>query len=293
MLLAIGVCLPAGTAGAQEYVDPPNYKGINKAPDTEPLGFPTVSLSAAGTFPSVLVDEAGTAHIAWNEGRGDAADVAVYCRLPRGATACETRSELTWEKEYGAGDGPQFNIDNFGPKIVRVGNQLVILSKRYPTGSDKPDGASSHTVVGWLSDDGGSNWGDAAILGKRDLGQLAVVGPDNDPTIVNLAYDPFCGGMCATEFRSGVYSANEGVLNTDPNSNYNASLAETGGELIGAFSDLEPRIWLRRWNGVVRVKSSGRRRASATSVVRWRPRRRRMRWSASRRQPAARNDATP
>ena len=176
MILLVVLTLPATAGAAPKYVDPPSYEGVKEAPETEVLGFPTTTLSTAGTFPSVVVDEAGTAHIVWNEGRGDDADAAVYCRLPRGANACEAeQGDLGQELRHG--DGPQFNIDNFGPKIVVVGDQLVVLSKRYPTIGDKPDGASSSTVVGWVSNDGGSIWSPAAILGKRDLGQLAVVGP--------------------------------------------------------------------------------------------------------------------
>ena len=239
----------AGADAAPTYRDPPAYEGVEKAPKTEPPSFPTTSLSGAGTFPDVLVDEAGTGHIVWNEGRGDAADVAVYCRLKRGATSCDKRHELTWDKTYGAGDGPQFNIDDGGPRIVRIGDQLLVLSKRYPTIGEKPDGASSSTVVGWVSNDGGTSWSAAQVLGKRNLGQLAVAGPADNPVIVDLGHDPFCGGMCVTSYVSGVYSTAEGVLNTDPNSNYNATLERDGAGLIGAFSDLQPRIWLRRWNG--------------------------------------------
>ena len=43
--------------------------------------------------PGVAVDEDGTAHIAWWEDRDEGA-VTVYCRLPRGATACDRREEF-------------------------------------------------------------------------------------------------------------------------------------------------------------------------------------------------------
>ncbi|MEI5710460.1 hypothetical protein WB401_46250, partial [Streptomyces brasiliscabiei] len=81
----------------------------------------------------------------------------VYCRIKRGASSCDTRSELTWDKPYGPGDGPQYN-DGGPPQIVQVGGQLVVFSHRYPTVADKPGGASSSTVVAWTSPDGGSSW---------------------------------------------------------------------------------------------------------------------------------------
>ncbi len=250
VVLAATLAWPhAAGASTPTYRDPPSYKGVEKAPKTKSPSFPTTTLSSAGTFPDVLVDEAGTAHIVWNEGRGNNADVAVYCRLKRGATTCDKRKELRWDKTYGVGDGPQYNTDDGGPRIVRIGNQLLVLSKRYPTIGDKPDGASSSTVVGWVSNDGGTSWSDARVLGKRDLGQLAVAGSADNPKVVNLGYDPFCGGMCLSTYVSGLYSTDEGILNTDPNSNYNATLVRDGAGLIAGFSDLEPRIWLRRYKG--------------------------------------------
>lgn len=249
LVAAAALLAPAVADAGAVYRDPPSYKGVKKAPKTKPPKGVSATLSGTGTFPDELVDEAGTAHIVWNEGRGDDADATMYCRLKRGATSCDSTATLTWDKGYDVGDGPQYNTDYDGPRIVRVGDQLLVLSRRYPTLGNKPDGASSSTVVGWVSNDGGSSWSSAAVLGKRSLGQLAVTGPPDDPTIVNVAHDPFCGGMCVTSYRSGLYSAAEGVLNTDPNSNYYGTIAPDGGSLIAAFSDLQPRVWLRRWNG--------------------------------------------
>lgn len=252
-LLLAAFAAPAEAQRRKAYRDPPSYRGITRVPPTapprQPPAPPAVQLSATGQFPDVLVDEAGTAHIVWNEGRGDDSDAAFYCRLKRGAAGCDATAVLTWEKSYGSGDGPQFNTDYQGPKIVRVGDQLVVFSKRYPTIGDKPDGASSHTVLAWSSSDGGSNWSSSAIVGRRDLAQMIVLVQGDQPLVAGLAHDPFCGGMCITSFRSGQYSTDEGVLNTDPNSNYNPTLVNDGGAALAAFSDLEPRIWLRRWNG--------------------------------------------
>lgn len=259
----LALVLPAASFAASGYRDPPSYKGIDKPPKTKPPQSSVVDLSAAGAEPDVLVDEAGTAHIVWNEGRGDQADVARYCRLERGAKTCDASATLSWNKTYGTGDGPQYNIDNGGPRIVRIGDQLLVLSKRYPTVGESPAGFSSSNVIGWVSNDGGDSWSNAAFLGSRNLGQLAVVGPENDPTVVNLAHDPFCGGMCVTTYKSGVYSTSEGVLNTDPNSNYNATLIRDGSSLIGAFSGLSPDIWLRRWNGTGSITNPSSWSASA------------------------------
>ncbi len=240
----------AASAGKPVYRDPLNYHGIKKAPKTDPPPLPPETvLSDTGQNPDVLVDEAGTAHIVWNEDRGDDADAEIYCRLPRGATACETTTTLTWDKTYEAGDGPQYNTDQDGPRIVRVGDQLVVLSYRYPTNSDKPDGGSSETEIAWSSSDGGSTWSQALIVGKLSLGQVAVLGAEGQtPSIVNLGNDPFCG-TCVSAIKSGQYSGATGVLNTNGDSNYNATLVRDGDALVGAFSDLAPSIYIRRFNG--------------------------------------------
>src|SRR5688572_23061407 len=123
-LLVVSIILVATADAAARgpvYRDPPSYRGTTKAPPTKapPQVRPDpVSLSTTGQggFPDVLVDEAGTAHIVWTEGRGADSDAAIYCRLKRGARDCDTRATLTWEKSYGSGDGPQFNTDYLGPK---------------------------------------------------------------------------------------------------------------------------------------------------------------------------------
>jgi hypothetical protein len=253
----------ADAAAGPVYRDPPTYRGTTKAPATVPPPLPapaTLSATGGGTFPDLLVDEAGTAHIVWNESRGDESDAATYCRLKRGATDCEVRATLTWEKEYGTGDGPQFNNDYQGPRIVRVGDQLVVLSKRYPTGSTKPDGGSSHTTLLWVSNDGGSSWPNAqspAIVGKYNLGEAVVVGPPEDPTILDLAYDPFCG-MCLVGYKSGQYTKDAGNLSTGPNQSYYASLARgPDGLPVAGFTDNEANAFIRRWSGTGSVMDPG------------------------------------
>lgn len=252
---------PQRAAEDDGYQDPPSYDGPARAPRVKPIVGPKAVLSPTGEDPDVYVDEAGTAHVVWNEGRGDGADEAVYCRLQRAATACDTSTVLRWDKAYDTGDGPQYNVDNPGPRIVRIGNTLVVLSFRYPTMGVKPDGASSSTLIGWVSNDGGDTWDAAEVLGKRSLGELVVVGPDNDPVILSLAYDPFCNlegtaAMCLTQIRSGVYETETGVLSPAPGANYSPSLTRHEGAAVAAMADGGVgstdgtwSFWLRRWNG--------------------------------------------
>ncbi len=253
--LVTAALVPAAAQAAKvpSYRFPADVEVVRKAPAKAPLPLPpAIALATSGTFPDALVDAAGTAHIVWNDGRGDDADAAVYCRLKRGAPACDGPPiPLLWNKTYGPGDSPAFNIDNEGPKIVRIGDQLVVFSHRYPTGSEKPDGSgtSSQTVVAWSSTDGGTTWSDASIVGRWALGQMGVVGAGDKQRIVNLAQDPLCPGMCVEEFRSGEYSGAAANLATGPDQAYDATLAVTDGLPTGAWGNLLHQITLRRWTG--------------------------------------------
>lgn len=248
---------PADAARLPVYRDPPTYKGISRAPATvapKPPA-PTV-LAAAGTFPDVVVDEAGTAHIVWNENRGDAADVVLYCRLKRGARACDgSPTELKWDKGYDVGDGPQYNVGG-PPKIVRVGDQLVVLSYRYPTIGVKPDGSSSSTTVAWSSGDGGTSWTtQAAVVGRNALGQVVSVDTGQDVTILNFGVDPLCSApgpasACLQAFSSAQYNGASGNLTTGPDQNYDPNLTlDAQGRPVISVSDLARRTIVRRWQG--------------------------------------------
>jgi len=239
------------------YRDPPSYKGVSTAPKTvaapAPKAPPPLSLSSAGSFPDVIVDEAGTAHVVWNEDRGDLADVVVYCRILRGASACDTRTELRSEIPDSSESA---RFDSGGPpKIVRLGDQLIVFSKRYPVVRDKPDGASSHTVIAWTSGDGGSIWTTTpTTVGKRNLGHMVVIGSEDDPTILNLGIDPFCGGgpsgVCVQAYKSGQYAAEEGNLSTKANQGYYDQLVlDEQGRPVMAVSDLDYNTFIRRWDG--------------------------------------------
>jgi hypothetical protein len=241
------------------YHDPPKYKGVKKTPPLLPQEQPPapapIKLSDTGLFPHVIVDDAGTAHIVWADPRGDQDDAAVYCRLKRGATTCDTTATLTWPKTYGAGDGPEFNNDYLGPRIVFAGGQLVILSKRYPTGASRPDGtAGSSNTIAWTSSDGGTTWSPAQQIGKVDMGQLAVVPGADESTIINGSVDPLCdadgpAGWCLEVFRPGQFGK-ELNLSTRSNDNYYPGIAiDETGHPIAIVENLDANTEVRRWNG--------------------------------------------
>lgn len=262
LVVCATLCALAGDAFAASgpvYREPANYVGIRKAPPTKAAPAPKppapFALSQAGSFPDELVDDAGTAHVVWNENRGDAADVVVYCRIKRGATGCDTRTELAWAKTFDVGDGPQYDVGG-PPQVVQIGGQLVVFSHRYPTIAEKPDGASSSTVIAWASGDGGTTWApQPAIIGKWNVGDMVVLGPADDPTILNLGVDPLCGAdgaasLCLEAFKSGQYTPTATNLATVKDENYyeNLVLDEKGAPVIAA-EDLAYNTYVRRWTG--------------------------------------------
>ena len=259
-LAFLAVAAPAEAQRLPVYRDPPSYRGLQRAPATAPEQLPPLPpsslLSETGQHPDVLVDEAGTAHVTWREGRGDLDDAAIYCRVKRGSAACEQRVELTWSKPYGAGDSPSANTDYGGPEIVRLGEQLVIFSKRYPTVAAKPDGASSHTVVAWTSSDGGNTWsGNGEVVGKRDFRHLIVAGPGDDPSVLAIGNDGFCrspgpSAWCLVAYRAGQYATDDTNLSTQANQNYNAGIAlDELGHPVSVATDAGGNAFARRWGG--------------------------------------------
>ena len=249
LVLVLLVFVPVANAATPVYRDPPTYEGRDRAPRTKPAPEPPlpapVTLSPGGLGPHAVVDEAGTAHIVWAEG-GDQdglADRAVYCRLKRGANACEVKHELR------AGPESSYNTDYTGPRILRLGNQLIIFSHRYPVVVDKPDGGSSSTLWAWTSRNGGSTWDDPAIIGSRALGDMVVIGPSDDPTILNFQQDAFCG-LCIQAYKSGAYSNESGNLGVRSGDSYYPSieLDQTGTPMV-SWVNLDGTTYLRRWSG--------------------------------------------
>src|SRR3954454_6644923 len=97
----------------------PGYKGSRKLPKTgPPPAPPSVAIATHGWEPDVHVDAAGTAHIVWSDnvdgdGNDVPNDVLHYCRLPRGAKACDNPTQSPF-------DPAQTPSEDFtGPRILQ------------------------------------------------------------------------------------------------------------------------------------------------------------------------------
>ena len=138
----------------------PGYRGACKAPKTgltPPL--PSFTLSNAGRYPDLIVDAAGTAHVVWTEDGGTGPDRLRYCRIRRAATTCDnppaTQSVFPVQPDTGSNDR-QFNDDSSEPTVVAIGDDLGLITRRYPNVAPTPIGGSSaSSTYLWVSDNGG------------------------------------------------------------------------------------------------------------------------------------------
>lgn len=128
------------------------------APAREAAGVPILLSDDAASEPDVAVDAAGTAHIAWREDRADGPHT-VYCRLPRGATACQDYQDLGTTATF-----------QFGPAgvVVRRDGTIGVLAY-YCCGADEGTRL-------WESTDGGTTFGEPRTIGSVEPSSV-VEGP--------------------------------------------------------------------------------------------------------------------
>ncbi len=228
----------------------PGYRGKCRAPKTkiaQPL--PSSSLADSGRLPDLLVDAAGTAHIVWLSDGNGSPDLVHYCRMKRGATTCDNPpSTRTMFPDQPM--GPQFNIDNAGAKIVAVGEDLAILTFRYPNVVDTPLGTSDRNLYLWISDDGGESFSGPALVGDNDPSGDAEVFGSADSLRIGTITDTRTGGTFFQAILPGQYSGAQANLGEDgPDRAYSGSLATVDGLPLAAFASLDARTFIRKWNG--------------------------------------------
>ena len=139
------------------------------------------------------MDNAGTAHIVWNQDGGDSPDQLRYCRLKRGATACDNPPASIAPDQPGPFNSPAFNDDIAGPRILTIADGLIFLTHRYPNIVPKPDGTETdRTTYLYTSTDGGQTITGPAIVGDGEpSGGAATFG---DGSRIGLISDTRTGG---------------------------------------------------------------------------------------------------
>ena len=93
-----------------------------------------------GKYPDLLVDAAGTAHVVYaHDGGTTAADTYSVCNLQRGIKKCASSPTVPApaapDPSQGgifAGNVPSLNHDFDGPVPLDIGNQLIVIDRRFP-----------------------------------------------------------------------------------------------------------------------------------------------------------------
>ncbi len=228
-------------ARAPRVLRTPGYRGGRRVPRTRPAAPPPPIRIGEGWKPSVTVDAAGTSHIVWTESMlGATPDVTHYCRMPRGARACDNpnRTPMPLADAYSG--------DHSGPKILRIGDQLVVLTHRYPPVVTHPDGQTDdETTYAWTSADGGTTWTGPAIVGNLPFNDVALVGGAN-PRIaaITSTYTP---GLFSQIIDAGNYTRQRTLLAASASTLiYGGRVAADGDGIVAAASGPVGPVLVRR-----------------------------------------------
>jgi hypothetical protein len=254
ILLAVGLTQSAHASRipsrSVDYATP-GYKGLKKAPRTGPAPAPPSISLGTGTHPDVWVDEAGTSHVVWNEeGPADGSDVVHYCRLPRGAKACDNPSGTPFPP---INEAYSHDVTG-GPKILQIGDGLVVLQHRYPALVTQPDGQQrADTLYEWTSSDGGTTWTGPGISGVVEpSGDVAAIG-DN----IGVISDTVTGGTQLQILSSASFSPTPILIGPGDAAYGGTIAADQGGVPIVAFRDLNNVTYVRRFAGAGDVNDPG------------------------------------
>ncbi|MGD9694834.1 MAG: hypothetical protein AB7V42_04130 [Thermoleophilia bacterium] len=255
LALFLAAMLCAVPLASAKVLRSPGLKGGQaKAVATKPPTAPAPSqLAGNGTEPDVVVDEAGTSHIVWNEPHDDGTpDVTVYCRVPRGSTACDAVSRLV---PPGA---DQYADDSEGPQVVAVNDSVVVLSHRYPQQVRKPVEDTSeddNTLYMWTSDDGGSTFTGPGIVGNANIGgDVGVFGPADAP-VLGVITGVVTGGTTFTAIRGGRYTPS-GAKVADGDF-VDGRVAVLNGQPVISYQGIDLQSFVRRWSGQGDVSDPG------------------------------------
>ena len=169
-----------------------------------------------------------------------------YCRLPRGATACEADVVLPIPRRAGSTFS---SLD--GPHVFATGERIVVAT--YRNGSfDRPDGIGDRALFAFVSTDDGRTFGPAAIVGTQSPSGDAILGPGDLVMAISNAETggTFFQSASLTGFASAVANLGDG-----PAQWYNGSVASVGGATVAAFDDLST-VFFRSYAGAGDMNSA-------------------------------------
>ena len=260
-LICLLLCASAASAKSHPSYHSPGYRGTHKVPHVAPLPPPPPIVLGPGEYPHVLVDAAGTGHIAWSSQVNDQDAVLHYCQLRRGQKACSVQSSMVppdADSNYGNSPGTDEDFD--GPFPLAIGNELLLLDHRCCNMVPLPDGNSSYDVnFLYTSEDGGKTITGPGIIGTQnpgtDTSNVGIFGGD-DPQI-GVISDTQTGGTFFQGTPAGAFTEGEANLgDLGPDEAYDGRIATDGIRPIVAFADLTNHIFVREYSGTGDVNSA-------------------------------------
>jgi hypothetical protein len=257
ILIAVGaggaIAAQAAPAGALPVYRSPGYRGLKKIPARTPLP-PHPFDIATGMVgkPGIYVDASGTADVVWNESVPDSPDVMHFCQVPRAERACINPQSFVPAQDYSfGGNAPGFNTESGGPRIFAIGNELVILTHRYPNVVMKPDKSlSGDATYIWTSVDQGRSFTGPGLVGDNRPSGDAIGFGTSTPSIATIS-DTQTGGTFFQASPAGGYTGEQANLGDGgPDRAYSGTLALLDPSTpVAAFADLTDTSYVRQYSG--------------------------------------------
>ncbi|MEX2105798.1 MAG: hypothetical protein WD810_02760 [Solirubrobacterales bacterium] len=185
--------------------------------------------------PDIAVEEGGTAHVAWSLSAGiPGDDQLVYCRVPRGAKACDLTHVIALPRTDF--DGPQVVLTRSGEIVLASTRCCLPAAPVYAVSSG--DGGQSFGSPVKIADEfsGGSDW--QAVLGPGDF-SLALSGGNSGPDFASIwRAAPLDGGNPEPKAELAPF----------PKAYFTSTGFPAPTTPIAAYTDLDD-VYLRRWAG--------------------------------------------
>ena len=171
MILLSPLLLAAcGSSSPSKAATSDGAAALDGGSNSDGVSLPQAIAVGSGNNPGVTVDPAGTAYIAW-VGPENTVTTLQFCRLPRGATACDAKGVI-------AAEGTSLSR----PFLVVEGMTVQVLSYRYGLTS----GAFSAVFL-FTSSDGGRNFDAGRRVGTAPF-SAAALGPGRTVSLTTHAY---------------------------------------------------------------------------------------------------------
>ncbi|HEY6892482.1 MAG TPA: hypothetical protein VI300_32050 [Solirubrobacter sp.] len=182
----------------------------------------------SGSLPNVAVDAAGVAYVAYNG--VEAGGPPHFCRLPRGASACDVALTLPI---------PGGTDTTSRPVVTVVGARVTILQHR---------SGQSNAINEWTSTDGGLTFPTQRVAGGNVPSVESVSGPNDSVLVVTNA--DFRGGLLESVPLTGATPTTTFATLFDASRPYNGTVGMIDGATpLALFADLNSQGAFRRYAG--------------------------------------------